>query len=635
MNKNIYKNNSFLLAIFAMIIVSFIAINIASSLALGSVKFDLTEDKKYTFSDKTENWLKGNNNTIFVKLFISSDLEKNNPQLGQYSKYVMRFLEKYKLKGNYKLNLSIENVEPYSQREKEAKDYGLQGFLDNSGKYNLYFGAVFSNYDGKAYSIDYFEPKRQSYLEQDVTRVLSKLSGYEPKNISVLSPLVDVMNKNEMFDTAVDWSFITQLRNDYNVEYLDPIVFQIPFSTDVLIVVNPQGLEELTLYAVDQYLMRGGNILIFNDPFSEVLLNTHGFSGGESENIMSFYKNLGILYKDDIMVGDNENNQSTIVKAEDSDAKLQNYPIWLELDEKHINQNNLITKDLLNLRFNSAGYFEVDENKSPLLTASMTPLFNTSTKAGVLDINIARYGTQSDIIDAFEVNDNKSYNLGYLLEGNFPSYYYDNIVGDEDVRKKMLPFLIASIKSGKLLLVGDSDFLYHTNWNKGDNTKSMYSFIPYTSNMDFVQKSVDYLSGNNDLVYVTPKYRMNAFDTINARLKQYVYEEFGETYQKLNYNINIAKKENFILLNKINNKQIASSVAIIKRLELLQRQMITNKNKLEKLEYEMQEKQKFYRNLIIFSNAVLFPLLLIILFGFINFIFQKNNKKNALRYINE
>lgn len=627
MKKSFISKNSFLISFVSLLAISFFAINVGSALFLGSNKLDLTMEQKYTLSEETLDWLNNNKSPFFIKLYLSPNLDEQSPQLGQYSRYVMRFLEQYKLKGNHNLNLVVEEVVPYSLMETEAKKHNIRGFLDKSGQYNLYFGATFSNDQGQSFSIPFFEMARQTYLEHDVSRILSKLKGYEVKNIAVISPVMDIVEKSDAIDNTVDWPFIKQLRNDYDFTYLTPTTPQIPFGVDMLMVVNPQNLSDVGVYAIDQYLMRGGKIMIFADPFSEVLLNTKGYKSPHPSNLMRFYHNLGLSYDDNVMVGDKLQSQSTIIRTADGNSRLLDYPIWLELDAKHINQDVPFNKGLSKLRFNSAGAFKVNDVKS----AKVSSLFTTSEQSGSMSTDVARYGSQANVLDAFKV-DGKNYSLGLLLEGDFSSSFMQNIVAGSELEKSMLPFLITSIKSGKLMLVADSDFLFHSNWNQGTSYESSYDYVPYSNNIDFVEKAVDYLTENQELLSTSPKNDFNSKATVGGNLKKMVDKKYADRYDNYKHNMEIAQQENEILIKKIKNQELIPSIAVIKEMENLQRSKQINQEKLKKLEYKMQTKNQFFIKLIIIFNSFVFPAFLIVILALIVRRKQSANEKEALRY---
>src|SRR6202011_2942136 len=62
------------------------------------------------------------------------------------------------------------------------------------------------------------------------------------------------------------WPILTQLQDLFTMRPLTPDVDLIDKDVDVLMLVHPKALAPKTLYAIDQFVMRGGRILLFVDP---------------------------------------------------------------------------------------------------------------------------------------------------------------------------------------------------------------------------------------------------------------------------------------------------------------------------------------------------------------------------------
>jgi ABC-type uncharacterized transport system involved in gliding motility auxiliary subunit len=62
------------------------------------------------------------------------------------------------------------------------------------------------------------------------------------------------------------WPILTQLQELFTVRSLTANVDRIDKDVDVLMLVHPKQLPPKTLYAIDQFVMRGGRILLFVDP---------------------------------------------------------------------------------------------------------------------------------------------------------------------------------------------------------------------------------------------------------------------------------------------------------------------------------------------------------------------------------
>ena len=85
--KNIKPRTLIKLSILLSILI-FFSINIITNNMLASSRIDFTENKLYSLSDGTKSLLKNLNEPIHIRLFISSNLIKDVPQLSTYANRV-------------------------------------------------------------------------------------------------------------------------------------------------------------------------------------------------------------------------------------------------------------------------------------------------------------------------------------------------------------------------------------------------------------------------------------------------------------------------------------------------------------------------------------------------------------------
>ena len=593
---------NYLITSFALLLaVTFAGLNIGTSLLTSSYKLDLTSSRQYTLNQETLSWLSKNQEPIFIKLYLSPQLESEYPLIGQYARYVVRLLEQYQINSNGKISFEIIETKPYSNAEDEAKKQNIRSFIDTEGKQNLYFGAVFSNYSGQSYTLPYFEIGRKNYIEHDISRILSKMSGYEPKTIGILSPALPVIDKKSTFENGTDWPFVKALKEDYNVEYIRNDKTQIPVRIKTLIVVNPSNLGEMTVYALDQYLMRGGRILLFMDPFSESFLSLFGYINSASSNLEKFLYNFGISYSDDLLVGDNAQSQSTLMGSL-THNQIKNYPLWMDINKNFINQEHTISKDLRRLQFRSAGSLALRK----LPDVKSTILFTTGTDSGEIDSKVAKYASKSSVIGNF-INTGKSYNLAVLQEGKFVSMFEEHPLRGTETEKMMIPFLITSIRPGKLLVVSDADMLFSPNWNA-----KTPKFSTISSKETFENKT-----------------------TFAQILQNHISKKYQKEQQQYTEAIRQAQSKQRQLNNSIKEQAVFPSTSVLKQVESLQRIEIENKSKLQELEFKISEEQKLLSNLFIIFNMIVFPGIIILLLAIFNIIRRKKIYQEAKEYAND
>ena len=458
------------------LIVSFVALNIAVSLLGGQFIYDSSRDKRFTLSAETQNWLNRNSNDLFIRLYFSENLKDKN-----YLDDVVRLLEQYQQKSHNRLSLHTVKVSPLSREEVEAQKAGITRQPDET-----MLGLAISDSQGNFATIPHLQSGRRAYLEHDISRVLSRLSGYSPPVISIISSLPSI-NGGTFGDSNIDQPFAAILGQAYKLNHLLAGIGTIPAGTDLLLVINPRNLSAAAVYAIDQYLMRGGRLMIFMDPLSEEQLLKQGKGNGHS-NLEDFLQNLGIAYSDNVVAGDNLHNRPLEVEG-----KAESYPFWINAVAEE--NSHPLVRGLKPFAFNTAGYFEpmpTEGHKTDILLA-------TSADSGESYTSWLEYGSFAKTMENYTPL-NKPLPLIVLQEGKFSSFYDHPLI-----QESKIPFLSVSIKDGKVLLVSDSDFLDAKLWNNNLAAASVYDFVPASGNMDFVERAADYLTGNDKILNIAPK----------------------------------------------------------------------------------------------------------------------------------
>ena len=145
---------------------------------------------------------------------------------------------------------------------------------------------------------------------------------------------------------------------------------------DFLMVVHPKNLPEETLYAIDQYVMRGGKLLVFLDP--HCLLdqpprdpnNPYGAVGHKASSELNvLLENWGVTMNPEQIAAD----RTLALKASQPPTP---FVTFLGLSEDNVNQDEVITSELHSLKMLFAGSLEKVEKEGvifkPLLTTTET-----------------------------------------------------------------------------------------------------------------------------------------------------------------------------------------------------------------------------------------------------------------------
>lgn len=221
-------------------------------------KFDLTAHKLYTPQAKTRELVAQIDKPVYIDVYIAKDFRAHNVEYFRHYQQVKRFLEKYQNLSGKMIRLNVTEVEPFSQLEEIVLGYGMY-YEENTGGTKDYFGAVIRDNEANGIVIKQFPVERGAYLEKDVDKALLKLidNGNLQRNIGVY---LDTMQNLEYFH-----GFLLNLEDDYDVVRIDDEVYEISPNLDMLILLNPKMISSAFHYALDQYVMNGGKVLILFD----------------------------------------------------------------------------------------------------------------------------------------------------------------------------------------------------------------------------------------------------------------------------------------------------------------------------------------------------------------------------------
>lgn len=274
----------------ALFIVGMVALNVAFIVLFDGYKADLTIGRQYTLQPASRDIVKSVNKPITIDVYISKDLKAKNAEYYYYYQQTKRFIEKYQKVSNSMISVNMVEVEPFSEMEKIVLNTGMY-YEENLKGTKDYFGAVIRDNEGQGEVIKQFLPQRRAFLEKDIDKVLLKLTDKEV--IKTIGIYYDPRQDLDKFN-----GFSLNLEEDYNVLSVSEDTYEISSKLDLLILVNPKELPLHFLYAVDQYIANGGNIIMFFD------LLTEGQS--EETNLKTpqaviFMDQMGVLLKDELI----------------------------------------------------------------------------------------------------------------------------------------------------------------------------------------------------------------------------------------------------------------------------------------------------------------------------------------------
>ena len=626
--RNLQKHGSVVLFIL-ILLACFVLLNMSAGLLFADRKLDLTHDQRYTFRAQTKKALKNLSQPININVYYSSNIYKDYPLYAQYAQIVMRMLDRYRNESDNQIKINIFNPEPYSSVEEDAKRYGLRKFSAANNENGYYFGAVMTNAQGKSYVIPYFQSLRQNYLENDLTRGIEALSGFKRQKIGIMSPdlpIIDTTYRGRKADQ--DWTFVKLLRQDYNVVEVSSGSPQIPLDVNTLIVISTRQLSTVGMYAIDQFVMRGGNLLVLVDPFSEYEDNLKGITEQVGSDINLLLKNYGIDYQNDKVVGDMELSEELTF----ADGSVRKYSPWFNLTKQYINDNHPIIQNLSSISFKTPGSLLLE----PVEGAKTSILLQTSAKSTSIDAKIAKYGDKLEVVKFMQENSTPVI-LAAMSQGNYHSIFDSDPFENSQLSEELLPYISSSISPAQIIVVADSDWIYQQNWvSMGFRTGGKIDeVVPNNNNYDFLLRSVDYLSGNANALAIGSKEMTNRDDTIRRRLEQITASEYAERYDELQQDFEQQKLTLNTTLQMIKNQEIAASVKLYSEIQEMQRNLQKKEEEMRRMEYKIKQESENAINGIVTLNVLIFPLLALLVAWILDILIHRHYARRAERLLHD
>ncbi len=653
-------------AVAAVAVAGFVIINLVAS-SLSGARVDLTQDKLFTLSKGTRNILKSLSKPMTLTLYYSRQLGEVAPPYGLHSARVRDLLNEFADASNGNLIFVERDPEPYSELEDKVVSAGLQGVpVDESGE-KVYFGLV-GEIGGTSAVMPILQPDRDRFLEYDLIRLVSKLQN--PKK-----PLVGVWTRAPMFGDfraqmqglpTKEWAIIEQLRERFDVTQIF-LANQIKDEFDVLVLAHAARLDDEGLYAVDQYLMRGGKALIFVDPYNEGA-GSQRFTVGavpESSNLKRLFDKWGVAVDGKKVAGDIK--LARLVNAGSADQLIPApYVTWLSLKRANISTKDLVTANLQAVNMASSGAVTVKEKAA----VSLEPLIWTTKASQMIDVkHISKNPPDiQGMVERFKPSDKRrilAARLSGVVETAFPkgppedrkaalekpakkkpakkktdpkkkvdpkkkpvakAKKTDPKAGtDTGAKAKAKPAKKAKAKTApekpkwkphvaksraplNVILVADSDMLSNSFWVQTREFFGRRFKVPFANNGDFVLNSLENLSGSSDLISLRSRGSARRPFTRVRDMRLAAQQKFKSKEQGLIRQLGALEKKLVALQGKAGGPPKKLSTAQQAEVGKFTDELLATRKSLRQVRLELRKDIDALRNWLSFANVGLVPL---------------------------
>jgi ABC-type uncharacterized transport system involved in gliding motility auxiliary subunit len=478
--------------------VLFVGLSVVGNRVLRGARLDLTEHHLYTLTPGTRHILQALGEPLNLYLFYSERAAAQVPVVRVYGQRVREFLQEIASRSGGRITLHVIDPQPFSEEEDRATEFGIRPVSPDGSGNSLYLGLAGTNStDGRA-TIEFLDPSKEPFLEYDVAKLLVELS--QPRK-----PVVGWLSSIPMsggFDPSVGqpqpaWLVYSQAQQLFTLRSLSPSLTQIEPDVDVLVLVHPKNLPPAALYAIDQYALRGGHLLVFVDPLSE---QDAGASRGMPAGIASasslepLLSAWGVAFDPGEVLGDLE--QGLTVRSRQEESPEQHIAI-IGFARRALAPSDVITSGLTTITMNTAGILRPKKDSG----VRFEPLIQSSTRSAPIPASrLSMLTDPATLRDGFKPTGER-YTVAARVTGTVKTAFPNGPPGGAAPATGATP-LLASAKPLSLVVVADADMLADFMWVRWLNFLGQRTASAWANNGDFVWNALDNLAGSSDLISV-------------------------------------------------------------------------------------------------------------------------------------
>ncbi len=476
----------------------FLALVAFNYLASGAAaRFDLTEGRLYTLSEGTKKILRGLDAPVKLKLYISQGEHAMPVPLRSFAQRVEDLAREFKSVAGANLVIEKYNPKPDSDEEDAAQLDGIEPQQLMSGE-QFYLGLAVSRLERKQ-SVPALNPARERLLEYDLARAIARVGSAERPVIGLMSALPVLGEKFNPFtrQSSEPWVLANELKRDFDVRPVNMTASAIDKDINVLLVIHPRDIAEATEYALDQFVLRGGRLVAFVDPYAYFDQQPGPMpgmgGGGTSSTLPRLFKAWGVTMDPGKVIAD------TMFAS----GGGQRYtPTVLSLNRTAFNRDDIVTSQIESLLYAFGGAFEV----KPAEGLAVTELVKSSPTSMRVDNVVATVSGEA-ATKGFKP-EGRSLPLALRLQGRFKTAFAEGSPKSEAPAAKGAaskpaaaePQLRESAKDNAVVLVADVDML---NDGAAVDVQEIFGrriVVPSNGNLAFAQSLLEQLAAGDELI---------------------------------------------------------------------------------------------------------------------------------------
>jgi ABC-type uncharacterized transport system involved in gliding motility auxiliary subunit len=440
------KYQPFVYSAVGLVVLALVLIAVNYLVAIVPARVDLTEGNLYTLSPGTKRILRNLSSPVTLKLYMSQGEAVPVPLRG-FGQRVSDVVNEMRRVAGSKLVVERLDPKPDSEIEDAAQLEGIEPQTLNTGE-QFYLGASVSQLDRRQ-TIAAITPQRERLLEYDLVRAIAEVANPERPKIGVMAGLPVFGERFNPYtrQSSEPWVLANELKREFDVKQIPLNAKEIDKDVTVLLLIHPRDLQPEQEYALDQFVLRGGKLIAFVDPFAYFDQSSPQMPGmpaqGSSSNLPTLFKAWGVEFDPGKVISD-------VVYGSGGGPNYT--PTVLSLNRTAFNRDDVITGSIETLLYAFGGAFRV----KPAEGLRVTELVKSSPNSMLVD---AAQATQrgDDATKGFKPS-GQALPLALRLTGKFKTAFPEGLK-EKDKPVPNTPALREGAGENSVILVADVDML--------------------------------------------------------------------------------------------------------------------------------------------------------------------------------
>jgi len=475
-------------------------------------------------------------------------------QLRSFAERIRSLLDEYVRYGNGNIVLEEFDPSPDSDAEDAAAMNSISGQTMPNGE-KLYLGLSVSFLE-KTVSIPFFSPHDESIIEYNITNAISEATSANLKKIGVITDLPVFGGGPRAFSRRgganIPWIIIGELQKRFEIINMNNVE-KIPDDLKALLIIHPKNISDNTLFAIDQYLMRGGRILLALDSYclAESRNSPQAMMGQSpppgSSNLKRLLESCGLEFSQNMVVADLGNSMRNLNMPETNESV---FPTVLDIRNFENETGDPAISGIKHVNMVYAGAF----TGNPATGLKLHKIILASKNSALID-SFSSELSGAQILREFK-KDSKEKILAAKLSGKFKTIFPDGAPvakennSPDNKNEKSTTNNTEHLKESPettIVLLSDVDMFSDEFCVSRQNFLGSTIVQPFNENLIFLQNIIEQLAGDPDLLQVrSRKIRQRPFTKIVNKLS-----EAQDKYQKEIVQLEKTREEAEAKINQI------------------------------------------------------------------------------------